>query len=76
MAAAKGSWALGSLNFLRYRSCGITAQVAHHLAMMAILPTMFYVSPVWWTGTLMTTATLRTTYNSVTQWITGLPLNI
>jgi len=75
MAAAKGNRALGSLNFLRHRSRGIPTHVAHHLAMTAILPTMFWASPAWWTGTPMITATLRTTYNSVAQWITGLPLN-
>jgi len=49
--------------------------VAHHLAMTAILPTMFWVSPAWCTGTPMITATLHTTYNSVARWIMGLPLN-
>jgi len=42
---AKGNRALGSLNFLRHRSQGIPAHVAHHLAMTAILPTMFWASP-------------------------------
>jgi len=75
MAAAKGNWALGSLNFLRHLSCGIPTQVIHHLAMTAILPTMFWALPAWWMGTPMITTTLRTTYNSVARWITGLPLN-
>jgi hypothetical protein len=75
MVAAKGNRALGSLSFLRHRSRGIPAQIAHHLAMTAVLPTMFWASPAWWTGTLMITATLQTTYNSVARWITGLPLN-
>jgi len=75
MAVVKGNWALGSLNFLRHHLQGIPAHVAHHLAMAAILPTMFWASPAWWTGTPMITATLCTTYNSVAQWITGLPLN-
>jgi len=74
MSAAKGNRALGSLNFLRHRSRDIPAYVAHHLAITAILATMFWVSPAWWTGTPMITATLRTSYNSVAQWITGLPL--
>jgi len=65
MAAAKGNQALSSLNFLQHHSRGIPVQVAHHLAMAAILPTMFWASPAWWTGTLMITATLHTTYNSV-----------
>jgi len=45
MAAANGNQALGSLNFLRHHSCGISAQVAHHLVMTAILPTMSWASP-------------------------------
>jgi len=75
MAAAKGNWALSSHNFLRHRSRGIPVHVAHHLAMTAILLTMFWASPAWLAGTPMITATLGTTYNSVTRWITGLPLN-
>jgi len=75
MAAARGNKILGSLNFLRHRSRGIPAHIAHHLAMTAILPAMFWASPAWWTGTSTVTATLRTTYNAVAQWITGLPLN-
>ena len=65
MVAAKGNRALSSLNFLRHRSRGISVHVAHHLAMTAILSTMLWASPAWWTGTLMITATLHTTYNSV-----------
>jgi len=75
MAAAKGNQSLGSLNFLRHYSWGISAHVAYHLAMTAILPTMFWTSSAWWTGTPMITATFRTTYNSVAWWITGLCLN-
>ena len=75
MAAACGNKILGSLNFLRHRSHGIPAHIAHHLAMTAILPAMFWASPAWWTGTPAVTATLRTTYSAVARWITGLPLN-
>jgi ribonuclease HI len=36
---------------------------------------MFWASPAWWTGNPSTTNTLKTTYNAVARWITGLPLN-
>jgi len=51
MAADKGNKTLGSLGFLRHRLRGIPAHIAHHLAMTVILPTMFWASPAWWTGT-------------------------
>jgi len=75
MAAAKGNQTLGSLGFLHHRSPSIPAHIAHHLAMMVVLPTMFWASPAWWTGTPMVTAPLSTTYNAIARWITGLPLN-
>jgi len=75
MAAAGGNKILGSLNFLQHRSRGIPAHIAHHIAMTAILPAIFWASPAWWTSTPTVTATLRTTYNAVAQWITRLPLN-
>jgi len=75
MAAARGSQVLGSFNFLRYRSRSVPAQVAHHLALTAIFPAMFWASPAWWTGSPSTTNILKTTYNAVARWITGLPLN-
>jgi len=75
MAMAKGNKTLGSLGFLRHQSRGIPAHIAHHLAMTVILPTMFWTSPAWWTGTPMVTAILNATYNTITRCITGLPLN-
>ena len=75
MAAAKGNKTLGSLGFLRHRSCGIPAHIAQHLAMTVILPTRFWASPAWWTGTPMVIATHSTTYNLIARWITGFPLN-
>jgi ribonuclease HI len=75
MAAARASKVLGSLNFLRHRSRGIPAYIAHHLAMTAILPAMFWASPAWWTGTPGVVAILKVAYNAVARWITGLPLN-
>jgi len=75
MATAKGNKTLGSLGFLRHWSHGIAAHIAHHLAMTVILPTMFWISPAWWTGIPMITATLNTSYNLIARWITVLPLN-
>ena len=75
MAAARGYKILGSLSFLRHRSRGIPANIAHHLAMTAILPAMFWASPAWWTDTPAVSATLSVTYNAIARWITGLPLN-
>jgi len=73
MAASQGKRILGSLNFLRHRSRGIPAHVAHHLALTMILPAMFWASPAWWTGTATLTSTLKLTYNAIARWITGLP---
>jgi ribonuclease HI len=75
MAAARGNKILGSLNFLRHRSRGIPAYIAHHLAMTAIFPAMFWASPAWWAGTPGVISPLKLTYNAVARWITGLPLN-
>jgi len=75
MAAAHGSQVQGSFKFLRHRSRGVPAQVAHHLALTAIFLTMFWALPAWWTGSPSTTNTLKTTYNAVARWITGLPFN-
>jgi ribonuclease HI len=75
MAAARANKVLGSLNFLRHRSRGIPAYIAHHLAMTAILPAMFWASPAWWTGTPGVVTILQVAYNTVARWITGLPLN-
>jgi ribonuclease HI len=75
MAAARANKVLGSLNFLRHRSRGIPAHIAHHLAMTAIFPAMFWASPAWWAGTPGVIATLKVAYNTVARWITGLPLN-
>jgi ribonuclease HI len=75
MAASQGNRVLGSFNFLRHRSRGTPAHIAHHLALAAILPAMFWASPAWWTGTPMLTSTLKLTYNAIARWITGLPYN-
>jgi len=75
IAATRGSQVLGSFKFLWHRSHGMPAQVAYHLALTAIFPAMFWASPVWWTASPSTTNTLKTTYNAVARWITGLPLN-
>jgi len=75
MAASQGNRVLGSFNFLRHLSLAIPAHVAHHLALAAMLPAMFWASPAWWTGTSMLTSTLKLTYNAIARWITGLPYN-
>jgi len=75
MAASQANRVLGSFNFLRHRSRGIPAHIAHHLTFTAILPAMFWASPAWWTGTPMMISTLKTTYNAIARWITGLPYN-
>ena len=61
-AASQGNSVRGSFNFLRHRSHGIPAHIAHHLALTAILPAMFWASPAWWTGTPMLSSTLKITY--------------
>jgi len=73
MAASQANRVLGSFNFLRYRSRGVPAHIAHHLAFTAILPTIFWASPAWWTGTPTMTSSLKITYNAIARWITGLP---
>ena len=73
MAASQGNQVLSSFSFLRHRSRGVPAHVAHHLSLAAILHTMFWASPAWWTGTPTLTATLKPTYNAIARWITGLP---
>jgi len=75
MAASLGNRVLGSFNFLRHRSRGVPAHVAHHLAFAAILLAMLWASPAWWTGTPMLTSSLKLTYNAIARWITGLPYN-
>jgi len=42
--------------------------------MTVIISTMFWASPAWWTGTPGVITTLKIAYNSIAQWITGLPL--
>ena len=75
MAASRENHVLGSFNFLRHWSRGTPTHIAHHLAFTAILPTMFWASPAWWTGTPMLTSTLKLTYNAIARWITRLPYN-
>ena len=65
MAAARANKVLGSLNFLRHPSRWIPASIAHHMAITAILPAMFWASPAWWTGTRRVVATLKVAYNTI-----------
>jgi hypothetical protein len=51
-AASAGRQALGSFNFLRTTSLGISAKTAHYISISVILPKMLYGSQVWWTGSI------------------------
>ena len=75
MAATRGRQTLGSLSFLRHRTRGIPAYIAHHLTMTTILPAMLWASPAWWNGNPAVSSIFKTTYNTIARWITGLPLN-
>jgi hypothetical protein len=72
-AASAGRQALGSFNFLRTTSLGISAKTAHYIAILAILPKMLYGSQVWWTGSITSLTPILSTYNQIARWITGLP---
>jgi hypothetical protein len=72
-AASAGRQALGSFNFLRTTSLGISTKTAHYIAISAILPKMLYGSQVWWTGSISCLAPILSTYNQIARLITGLP---
>jgi hypothetical protein len=72
-AASAGRQALGSINFLRTTSLGISAKTAHYIAISAILPKMLYESQVWSTGSITSLTKILSTYNQIARWITGLP---
>jgi hypothetical protein len=75
-AASAGRQALGSFNFLRTTSLGISAKTAHYIVISAILPKMLYGSQVWWTGSITSLTPILSTYNQIARWITGLPRSI
>jgi hypothetical protein len=72
-AAAIGLKHLGSLKFLRMKTQGLPAFVAHYLVISKALPAMPWASPVWWNRTPTVLRPLQITYNSLARWITGLP---
>jgi hypothetical protein len=47
-AASAMKCRLGALCFLRNTKTGISAYIANHLALTAILPKLYWASPVWW----------------------------
>jgi hypothetical protein len=47
-AAPKGLQAMGALGFLRRHDWSVPAYVAHHLALVAVMPKMLWGSPIWW----------------------------
>jgi hypothetical protein len=72
-AAATGLKHLGSLKFLRMKTQGLPAFVAHYLVISKALPAMLWASLVWWNRTPTVLRSLQITYNSLARWITGLP---
>jgi hypothetical protein len=75
IAAPKGIQAVGALGFLRRHDWSVPAYVAHHLALVAVMPKMMWGSPIWWTGSAAVRSLLETTYNRIARWITGLPMS-
>jgi ribonuclease HI len=74
-AASRGLQALGSMWFLRGNSWSIPAYVAHHLIFAAVIPQLFWASPVWWNSKSNVLEPIRMTYNAAARWITGLPMS-
>jgi ribonuclease HI len=75
IAAAKGIQAIGALGFLRHHDWSVPAYVAHHLALVAVMPKIMWGSPIWWNGSPSVQSLLETTYNRIARWITGLPMS-
>jgi hypothetical protein len=65
IAAAKGIQAIGALGFLRHHDWSVPAYVAHHLALVAVMPKITWGSPIWWTGSPSVQSLLETTYNRI-----------
>jgi hypothetical protein len=72
-AASQGLQSLGRLRFLRHRDQGISAYIARHPTLTAILPRMFWASPAWWLDTQGILGPISVAYNTFARWITGLP---
>jgi ribonuclease HI len=75
IAAAKGIQAIGALGFLRRQDWSVPAYVVHHLALVAVMPKIMWGSPIWWNGSPSVQSLLKTTYNRIARWITGLPMS-
>jgi hypothetical protein len=65
--ASAGRQALGSFNFLRTTSLGISAKTAHYIAISAILPKMLYGGQVWWTESITSLRPILSTYNQIAR---------
>jgi hypothetical protein len=75
IAAAKGIQAIGALGFLRCHDWSVPAYVAHHLALVDVMPMITWGSPIWWNGSASVQSLLETTDNRIARWITGLPMS-
>jgi hypothetical protein len=73
--AAKGIQAIGVLGFLRRHDWSVPAYVAHHLALVAVMPRITWGSPIWWNGSASVQSLLETDYNRIARWITELPMS-
>jgi hypothetical protein len=68
VAVATGLKHLGSLKFLRMKTQGLLAFVAHYLVILKALPAMLWASPIWWNHTLTVLRPLQITYNSLARF--------
>jgi hypothetical protein len=66
---------LGALRFLRNTKIGISAYISNHLALTAILPKLFWASPVWWNNAEAVLDPIAKAHNSLARWIIGLPIS-
>jgi hypothetical protein len=71
-AVLAGRHVLGSFNFLRTPSLGISSKSAHYITTAAILPKTLYSSQVWWPGMTTSITPIPSTYNQIARRITGL----
>jgi hypothetical protein len=75
VAADKGVQAIGTLAFLRCHEWSVPAYVAHHLALVAVMPKMLWGSPIWWNSSAAVTHLISVTYHQIARWTTGLPMS-
>jgi hypothetical protein len=50
IVATKGIQAIGALGFLQRHHWNVPAYVAHHLALVTVMPKITWGSPIWWNG--------------------------